>query len=183
MVIYLVRHGRTKWSVSNRIQGWLDVPLSKEGREDAVKTAREISKEKFDHIYSSPLKRALETALIIRRETGFKGPVKVLEELKELNQGRWNGLYVWQASILWPRRYRSWKLNPWGVVPPGGEGLKDLKRRVEAAVKIMTREKGNVLVVSHKVVIAMIKIILLKLPAEKIWEYLPEHGGYEKIGV
>ncbi len=64
-MIYIVRHGQTDWNVKGIYQGRIDIPLNETGREQARKTKKELEGIKFDKVFSSPLKRALETAQII----------------------------------------------------------------------------------------------------------------------
>ena len=70
MRVLLARHGQTDWNAAGRIQGASDVPLNENGREQARKLASKLAASggRLGAIYSSPLKRALETAGIIGRE-------------------------------------------------------------------------------------------------------------------
>jgi broad specificity phosphatase PhoE len=69
----------------------MEFPLSEEGREQARLAGKALARERFDAIYSSPLARALETAEIIAREMGFRGPVVPLEGLMERRGGSLEG--------------------------------------------------------------------------------------------
>ena len=64
-MIYLVRHGQTDWNLEGRYQGRIDIELNSKGREQARKIKEKLKEIKFDKVFSSPLKRALETAKII----------------------------------------------------------------------------------------------------------------------
>ena len=64
--IYMVRHGETEWNAAHRMQGWSDIPLNEKGREQASFAARKFESIPLDAIYTSPLKRAADTAEIIR---------------------------------------------------------------------------------------------------------------------
>ena len=89
MKLYLVRHGKTVLNENKLIQGRGDYPLSSLGIEEVKKIAKGFSKEqlKFDIIYSSPLSRAYDTALIFKEELGFKGDIIVKNELIEREFG------------------------------------------------------------------------------------------------
>ena len=71
MFIACVRHGRTDWNVQRRIQGRTDVPLNDAGRLDAQLTALRLAAESWHAIYTSPLRRAAETARIIGLHLGL----------------------------------------------------------------------------------------------------------------
>ena len=63
--IYIFRHGETDYNVNKRMQGWLDVPLNKNGIAQAEMLYKKMSNIKMDCVYSSPLSRALDTAKIV----------------------------------------------------------------------------------------------------------------------
>ena len=58
MELYIVRHGKTYWNNERKIQGWADIDLTEEGRRVACESAEGMKDIPFDHIFSSPLKRA-----------------------------------------------------------------------------------------------------------------------------
>jgi broad specificity phosphatase PhoE len=64
-MIYVVRHGQTDWNLEGRFQGRIDIPLNEKGKNQAKKTKEKLEGIEFDKVFSSPLKRALETAQII----------------------------------------------------------------------------------------------------------------------
>ena len=66
MKLYIIRHGETDWNVKRRFQGHSDIPLNEEGRRLAYLTAEALKEVPFTRIYTSPLKRASETAAIIK---------------------------------------------------------------------------------------------------------------------
>lgn len=79
--LWLVRHGETAWNAEHRFQGWTDVPLNDAGREQARVLGEALSSQEFDHIWSSDLGRAVETARIARGE-----PIQD-QRLRELDFG------------------------------------------------------------------------------------------------
>ena len=71
MELYIVRHGETLWNREKRLQGREDIELSEKGREVARLTGEALMDTRIDKIFSSPLKRAYETACLIRNELSF----------------------------------------------------------------------------------------------------------------
>ena len=65
MILYLARHGESDWNVANRFQGVTDRPLTDRGRTQAEELAQEVAGKGIDAVYSSPLRRALDTAAIV----------------------------------------------------------------------------------------------------------------------
>ena len=90
MRLYIIRHGETEWNVLRRFQGRSDIPLNDEGRRLARITAEALSEVPFARIYTSPLKRAYETAMIIKGERD----IPVIEEPRiiEIGFGDYEGL-------------------------------------------------------------------------------------------
>jgi len=80
-ILCLIRHGESLWNKENRFTGWVDVPLTDNGREQAKK-AGEILKSlniKFDIAYTSLLSRSIETLEIIIKTLGYNIPlIKIL---------------------------------------------------------------------------------------------------------
>jgi broad specificity phosphatase PhoE len=63
--ILLARHGETDWNREFRFQGWADPPLNATGRAQAVDLSVELMAEELAAVYSSPLRRAYETAEVV----------------------------------------------------------------------------------------------------------------------
>lgn len=90
MKIYITRHSLTTWNEEKRLQGWKNSDLTKQGLEDAKRLGNYLMNQSFDGIYSSPLKRAKETAQLIF-------PNKTIIEdnrLKEMNFGDYEGKFI-----------------------------------------------------------------------------------------
>lgn len=65
ITVYFVRHGETYFNCFARLQGWSDTPLTKKGEQDAIKVGKSLSSLKIDYLFSSDLKRAIDTATIM----------------------------------------------------------------------------------------------------------------------
>ena len=88
MQLYFVRHGKTKWNLEGRYQGGSgNSPLLPESYEDIKKLAEYLKGTKFRAFYSSPLQRALTTAVMLRNDMGITVPVIIDDRLKEFNLG------------------------------------------------------------------------------------------------
>lgn len=98
MVHFLfVRHGHTSYNEEHLLQGQRDIPLSSLGKEDAFKTKLALKEEKIDAIYTSPLKRAKETAEIINEDR--RVPLYVADEIIEMNYGDLEGTSTKDAGL------------------------------------------------------------------------------------
>lgn len=157
--LFLVRHGETVHNVAGIAQGWNDSELSMSGRKQVEGLARRIAVMGPDAIFSSPLQRAMTTAEAISALTGV--PIRTLDDLREMNYGRWEG-----RSFLDVRReddeiYRRW-IEDADCPCPGGESHNDVHRRMARAFEQI--EGKRVVVVTHGTAIRIGTTILLKAP-------------------
>lgn len=129
MVIYIIRHGETDWNTKRLLQGVTDIPLNQNGIEVARLTAEGLKDVKFDIIFTSPLKRAKETAEIIRGSR--KIPIIEDERLREIGFGPYEGLCCQKEGWNIPDPdFANFFTNPGNYVPPeGGESIRHLCKR------------------------------------------------------
>lgn len=104
--LLLVRHGETKWNKLGRFQGSQDIELSDEGIFQAqfLRTKLENS---FDYIYTSPLKRAVDTAKVICSNTDKK--LELEPALREIDFGEWEGLTITEIKESYPDSFKIWR--------------------------------------------------------------------------
>jgi probable phosphoglycerate mutase len=98
--IFLARHGETDWNRDGRFQGWADPPLNETGRGQARALAAQLADVPFDAVYSSDLRRAHETALIVAAP--HRVPVVVDRGLREIDVGSWSGLTRSEIDARFP---------------------------------------------------------------------------------
>lgn len=157
MEIYLIRHGQ---SIGNTKKGFISgrkdpSGLTNTGKSQIIRTAWELRNEKFDGIYTSPVIRAEESALIISHL--LQTPVKTLEFLTELNQGIFENHYWWE--VLPPDFKPDEKTNPrnnFEIPYQGGESFKMLTQRVFAGLQKLRKTQGQqkIIIVTHDAVIS-----------------------------
>lgn len=115
---FLVRHGETVWNRERKYQGQSDIPLTDEGRIQAEKLSERLKNEEIDIIYSSNLKRAVETAEIIA--VNHESEVRPTPLMRELNFGVWEGMTFEQVTQSWPQEYEEWRCDPHNQKPLKG---------------------------------------------------------------
>lgn len=113
--LVLLRHGESEWNKENRFTGWVDIDLSTKGREEAHEAARLLKKDKFtfDLVFTSFLKRGINTLTIVLKEMGLKIPIEHSWRLNERHYGKLQGLnktetakkYGEKQVLLWRRSY------------------------------------------------------------------------------
>ncbi|XP_023007099.1 phosphoglycerate mutase-like protein 4 [Cucurbita maxima] len=150
--IVVIRHGETAWNAEARIQGHLDVELNEAGRQQAVAVANRLAKErKISAVYSSDLKRALETAQIIATTCGILEVIKD-PDLRERNLGDLQGLVYHEVIMTNPQAAAALKSRRTDqTIPGGGESLDQLYQRCTSSLQqIGNKHRGErVVVVTH----------------------------------
>lgn len=146
--IVLIRHGETDWNREHRFQGHADVPLNEEGRRQARELADRLRGEAYAAAYSSPLRRAHETARILAAELSVE--VEPRDRLKEVDVGSWSGLTTSEVENRYPEGFRRWADDRSGGWTDG-ETYDELGRRVVAdLLAIAEQHPGErVLAVTH----------------------------------
>ena len=151
MELYIVRHGKTYWNEERKIQGWADIDLTAEGREVAVLSAEGMKDIHFDAIYSSPLKRANETAHILRGDRNL--PIVVDERIKEIGFGVLEGADFLQIRGDKTSKFVSFFEQPEVYeAPEGGESFETVSERAaDFMAEIIEKHKADtrVMIVAH----------------------------------
>jgi broad specificity phosphatase PhoE len=174
--LILVRHGETAWNVEKIYRGRTDVNLDEVGMKQAELLGKYLSNWELEAIYSSPLKRALDTANIIARY--HKVDIHVAEGLIDFDYGEWQSLPENEAERLYPTLHNGWQSNPHKVKMPGGESLEDVKKRsIKVVDDILSEYQGNVVLVSHRVVNKVLMCSLLGLDNSHFWNIKQDVGG------
>jgi 2,3-bisphosphoglycerate-dependent phosphoglycerate mutase len=152
--LILVRHGESQWNLENRFTGWVDVDLSPKGIEEARKAGELLKSYRFDHGFTSALKRAQETLRIILEVTGQTDLVIERDQaLNERHYGDLQGLNKAEtAKKFGDEQVHIWRRS-YDIPPPNGESLKDTGTRVMPYYKAHIEPKvlagQTILVVAH----------------------------------
>ncbi|MBC8403269.1 MAG: histidine phosphatase family protein [Candidatus Marinimicrobia bacterium] len=156
--LVLIRHGETDWNQIGRYQGQADPSMNEAGFTQARNLVTQISHIKLNILYSSPLKRALQTAQIVAQELNL--PLQTDSRLKEINQGVWQTQLHSEIQAEFPDQFRQWESHPWTITPPGGESLPAVRKRIDDFVdEVIQINKGQVIgLVTHRIPIAIVKI-------------------------
>ena len=145
--ILLARHGETDWNREGRFQGWADPPLNATGCAQAVELSVELMAEDLAAVYSSPLRRAYETAEVVAASRGLE-PVTV-DALREVDVGSWSGLTRAEIELRFPDQYARWL--GYGQGWEDGETYEQMAERVVRALLELAEERDGkrILAVTH----------------------------------
>jgi probable phosphoglycerate mutase len=154
MEIYIVRHGQTKWNIEKRLQGRSDIDLTQKGIDLAIESGETLRNTHFDCIYSSPLKRALETAKAFCGGRDIE--IQTDDRLLELCFGDYEG-HTNDELIARPGcAYKYFFDKPELYVPgPNGETLEELCERaadfMTSVVEPLARDghTQRIMIVAH----------------------------------
>lgn len=179
--LFLLRHGETAWNKDGRVMGRLEISLNHAGILQARRMAKIVSKLAIDAVYSSPLKRALQTARILAKKTRLL--VEVDPNLTEVAFGRWEG---WRLEQL--RRdqaYHRFLRAPVTAKVPGGETMREVQKRGLAALRRAAEEHptGRLLFVTHGDVIRAILCHYLHLPLAEFRRLRIDNGSLTVLEV
>ncbi|SDL16519.1 probable phosphoglycerate mutase [Maridesulfovibrio ferrireducens] len=171
--IALIRHSVTVWNEENRIQGHMDSPLTKYGRELAEEWKKQLSPESFDAVITSDLGRTIETAEIITR--GLDIPFLKIPGLREQDWGEWSGLTYSELDQKWPGQLSAEEAKGWNFRPTGGESraetsaraIKALEEGISKIIEIIDNDAPKVLAIIHE---GTLKSIAYKLAEH---DYMP----------
>ncbi|HEU5465043.1 MAG TPA: histidine phosphatase family protein [Candidatus Binatia bacterium] len=179
VTVFLLRHGETAWNKLGRVMGRTQVPLGADGVQQIQKIAPLVATLEPDAIYTSPLRRAVQTAKVVAAETRL--PICKSEGLNEIAYGEWAGRYF--EDLIDDELYRRFIKSPAKTILPGGETISDVQRRgleviEEAAQKI---PGGRFLFVSHGDVIRAILCHYMKLPLNEYRRLRVDNGSLSAL--
>jgi broad specificity phosphatase PhoE len=182
MQIILVRHGQTDWNLQGRCQGSTDLDLNSLGIEQAETLARGLRQEKIHAIYSSHLKRALQTAERICRY--HRIDVVADEDLRELDHGHLEGLTFVEVREKYPDFIDRWRREPASLTVPGGESLTEVDRRIWRAMQRISRghSSGTVVVVTHNFPILALLCRITETPLDQYRAFHVDPCGLTRVG-
>ncbi len=166
MKIYLIRHGQTTGDVEDKYGGAYDDNLTENGIKQAQKLANILDKSNIQFIYSSPLKRAQQTANILGSQSNCQ--IKIVEDLKERNKnGILTGMTKSEAQIRYPNLVEQ--LKDYRNQIEGAESQADFERRIQKIFSeiISSTQHSTIGIVTHGMVFWVIFANILKNPSLK----------------
>jgi len=165
-MLYLVRHGESVGNANKRYCGITDIELSLDGKEQAKFAGLNLKDLKVLHIYTSPLKRAYNTAKIISDQINVN--LKVVDCLKEVNFGIFENM-TWEEML---KEYReetdNWIKQGLEYTFPKGESYNDIIKRIAS---FMDNVEDNSVIVSHFGVIQSILLYYKIVDSSNLWNY------------
>lgn len=178
MEIYIVRHGETVWNEKKLLQGRTDIELNENGRQLARITGKNLSNTHFDVVFSSPLKRAYETAMLIVGNRNI--PIIKNNLIQEMCFGKWEGQNMSELLRDGSQDFQYFFKQPHLYHPTdGGESFEELCIR---AAKFMTEyveplehQYKRIMIVAHGAINKAMMMHVKKQEMKDFWS-----GGLQK---
>ena len=172
-MIYLLRHGQSVWNFENKFTGWTDVDLNENGKKEAMNVAQIAKKLNIDYIFTSELKRTIETAEIIENELNNENLITLQhKDLNERHYGEFTGKNKTQIKEEKGEDFVKELRRSYYYKPNDGESLCEVKARVGNYFDTYINPKAqykNVLIVAHGNSIRAL-LVHLKIKDEKTIE-------------
>ncbi len=173
--LYLIRHGITQGNLDGKYIGQTDLALCPDGEKDIKTLVKSGVYPRVERVYSSPLKRCVETAQIIYPET----QLTKVDEIAEMDFGEFEGKRREELEAL--PEYTQWLKGGAGACPPGGESFGDFSLRCISGLDIifsdmMKKELTRAAVITHGGVITNL-LTGFGLPKGKPADFMCAPGG------
>lgn len=177
----LIRHGETLWTKEKRYQGSSNTSLTAQGRKQMGRFVAEIAKYQPDVIFSSHLRRSLESAHILCKP--LRKRPRIDERLAELGFGVWEGKTANELMADKDPAYMQWFKGKI-VTPQGGEPLSSFHRRVRSFIRYCEKnfDGKKIIIVTHGGVIRMFLSEFLRLPHDQLFQFRIDPGSMTIIG-
>jgi probable phosphoglycerate mutase len=169
--LLLIRHGYSSGNKDRRFSGQIDLPLSEEGIRQAELVCDYIRENyTVDTIYSSDLERAIDTVKPLSEALSL--PINIHRELREINEGIWQGMLITEVEAKWPEEFAFYKANLGLHQFEGGECYASLLARLLPMIdKIVADNEGKTVVIgTHGAVVRSLLSVWQGVPLERLLE-------------
>ena len=182
---YLLRHGETEYARDSRYGGWSNSPLTESGFRQHQKKVERLSTVTLWAIYTSDLARC--TWLAQELGSCHNLSPKILQDLRELDFGEFDGKTYGDVLHEHPEALARWLENPLESSPPGGETLLAFQKRLLRAMQNIQSQVGSIpqdtplpisiAIVTHGGVIRTLLCQWLEIPIERQWQFKIDPGS------
>jgi len=176
--LWFLRHGETDENLKHVYFGRRDPPLNSHGIHQMEVLRSAVEKISFDAVYSSPLKRCIESAKILVPEQH----IHLHEGLLEMDFGAWEGCHYEECLQEYPEEFLLWSTDYKTHGPPGGENFMSFWQRVQSFIEeVDQKEDANILVIAHEGVLKLLTSLLLTRGDSLFWHLQFIRGTYSLL--
>jgi len=179
--IFLIRHGETIWNTKKLIQGQLDSPLTDSGIHQSNLLSQRMKKINPDIIYTSDLKRAVDTANIINQH--IEKDIVEISGIRERHWGVFQGANWPKIKKFFPTQYKYYRNDSKNYMIPNGESYNQVtKRTMDSIVDIIENHKNQkIVIVTHGGIISPLIRALLCIPYETHRKFMISNTSITKL--
>ena len=166
--LIIVRHGEAEGNIRRIFHGWTDSELTQKGHEQAKLLAMSLKDKPIDVLYSSSLKRTMQTAQYIANVKNL--PIITNDKLWEINGGDWEGRYFADIKETWPKQYDIWENHLYAHAMPNGENVEEFLERLKGEIEYIVEinKDKNICIVTHGTAIRVLLCYFKGCPLEEI---------------
>jgi len=170
MNVYLIRHGEPELLNDNVYRGHSDLSLSETGLRQAELLDKRLSDAKIGAIYSSPLKRAVQTVEPLSKSLNLE--IQRAESINDVDFGSWTGLTVDEVIEKYPSEFEKWQKTPLDSTFDSGYSIRELQKNVvEWLNDIVNGEYEAVTIATHKILLRLIVMSIIDAGNDKFFDY------------
>ncbi len=162
--VVIIRSGCTDFDEQNRIKGSLEIPVNSQGEKQIRQMVEQLANTPLEVIYADPNEPSLSTAEAIGEALGVR--VKLSEDLRNLNQGLWQGLPIEDVRHKYPRVFKQWRESPETICPPEGELATAAMERISKVLKKPLRKKECFAIVASEPLATLIGWVVSEQKSE-----------------
>jgi alpha-ribazole phosphatase len=183
--ILLIRHGETEYNNSKKFTGITDVGLNERGRAQAVRLGEILENEVIDLIYSSDLKRCIDTGHHLKCAAG----IILSKELREMNFGRWEGLTYDEIRQKYPDELEKWEADWTDFIITSGESFSIMSKRVIKEFEDILKKHdccnrdGRIAIISHSGCIRTILAHYIIGSVNESWKFRVENAAVSRLRI
>ncbi|AOY76460.1 alpha-ribazole phosphatase [Clostridium formicaceticum] len=180
--IYLIRHGDIGLQGRKCYIGTTNLPLSKQGVQQAQQLGLFFDEIQLEKVYCSDLDRCQNTAKIILKNKKEEVTRVIEKGLREIHMGRWENKSFDEIQKLYPEQFKKRGKDLVHFRPPEGESFWDLNLRVmKTFQEILHNMQGNILIVAHAGVNRIILCNLLNACLKNLFKIKQDYGCLNEI--
>ncbi len=162
--VVLIRSGCTDFDEQNRIKGSLEIPINSQGEKQIAQVVEQLANTPLEIIYADPSEPSLSTAEAIGEALDVK--VHLSENLRNLDQGLWEGLQIEDVKHKYPRVFKQWRESPEMICPPEGELASDAIERISKVLRKPLRKRECFAIVASEPLATLIGWVVSEQKSE-----------------
>ncbi len=162
--VVIIRSGCTDFDEQNRIKGSLEIPINSHGERQIQQVVEQLAHTPLEMILADPTEPSLSTAEAVGDALDVK--VQFSDDLRNLDQGLWEGLQVEDVLHKYPRVFRQWRESPETICPPEGELATDAIERICRALRKPLKKRSCFAIVASEPLATLIGWVISEQKSE-----------------